>query len=122
VVSRFDPATGEFRSWELPIEPRGTETPYALHVDRRTDTVWICGTNSDSLIRFSPEGERFLVYPLPTRVTYTREIDFDEAGRVWTSNSNLPTWQVEGGFPRVIRLDPGPSSAGDALASRGDPH
>jgi streptogramin lyase len=56
------------------------------------------------------------VYPLPTRVTYTREIDFDAEGRVWTSNSNLPAWQVEGGFPRVLRLDPG---APAAVAARG---
>ena len=66
--------------------------------------MWICGTNSDSLIRFDPERETFSVYPLPTRVTYTREIDFDAQGRVWTSNSNLPAWQIEGGMPRIIRL------------------
>ncbi len=106
LVSRFDPVTREFESFELPIEPRGSAIPYALNVDRRTDTVWICGTNSDSLIRFEPASGRFLVYPLPTRVTYTREIDFDDQGRVWTSNSNVPTWQIEGGYPRLLRLDP----------------
>lgn len=106
VISRFDPATRDFRSWELPIAPRGTETPYALFVDRRTDTVWICGTNSDTLIRFEPEAERFTIYPLPTRVTYTREVAFDAQGRVWTSNSNGPTWQIEGGVPKVVRIDP----------------
>ncbi len=105
-VARFDPETREFREWELPTEPRGTETPYALHVDRRSDTVWICGTASDTLIRFEPEAERWSIYPLPTRVTYTREIDFDDRGRIWTSNSNGPAWQVEGGVPRVLRLDP----------------
>jgi len=113
VVARFDPKTRAFETFELPIEPKGSETPYALHVDRRSDTVWICGTNSDSLIRLDPATEEFTVYPLPTRVTYTREIDFDAEGRVWTSNSNSPTWQVEGGFPRVLRLDPG---AGARLA------
>ena len=106
LISRFSPQTGEFRSWTLPIEPLGTETPYALHVNRDTDEVWICGTNSDTLIRFDPKTEGFDVYPLPTRVTYTREIDFDAQGRIWTSNSNMPTWQIEGGFPRLIRLDP----------------
>jgi sugar lactone lactonase YvrE len=85
----------------LPIE-----TPYALHVERTTDTVWICGTNSDTMIRFEPETERFTVYPLPTRVTYTREVDFDAEGRVWTSNSNGPSWQIEGGLPKVTRIDP----------------
>jgi streptogramin lyase len=106
LVARFDPKTRAFKEYAIPIEPLGSETPYALHVDRKTDTVWICGTNSDSLIRFEPKREKFTVYPLPTRVTYTREIDFDAEGRVWTSNSNLPTWQIENGYPRVLRLDP----------------
>jgi streptogramin lyase len=104
LVARYTPSSGEFKTWKLPID--GVETPYALNVDRRTDTVWICGTNSDSLISFEPARERFTVYPLPTRVTYTREIDFDEGGGVWTSNSNFPTWQIEGPGPKVIRIEP----------------
>ena len=106
VIARFDPKTGDFREYTLPIEPLGSDTPYALNVHLPTGQVWVCGTNSDTLIRFDPKSEGFTVYPLPTRVTYTREIDFDEEGRVWTSNSNQPAWQIEGGMPRVLRLDP----------------
>ncbi|MBW2279775.1 MAG: carboxypeptidase regulatory-like domain-containing protein [Deltaproteobacteria bacterium] len=124
LLARFDPETREFKTYPLPIEPLGTETPYALNVDRRTDTVWICGTNSDTLIRFEPDSERFTVYPLPTRVTYTREIDFDEDGGVWTSNSNMPTWQIEGAIPKLLRLDPGAGAPMGTLAAlpaaRGD--
>jgi virginiamycin B lyase len=117
LVARFDPKTRAFEQFRLPIEPAGSETPYALHVDRRTDAVWICGTNSDSLIRFEPRSAEFTVFPLPTRVTYTREVDFDAQGRVWTSNSNLPTWQIENGYPRVLRLDPnGANGAASAPA------
>ncbi len=114
LVARYSPGTGEFRSWALPIE--GIETPYALNVDRRTDTVWICGTSSDTLISFDPDRERFTVYPLPTRVTYTREIDFDQDGGVWTSNSNFPTWQIEAPGPKVIRVQPGAASNEQGLA------
>ncbi len=121
VVSRFDPDTREFKSWTIPIEPIGTETPYALNIDG-DDSVWICGTNSDSLIRFDPAAEDFTVYPLPTRVTYTREIDFDATGRVWTSNSNAPTWQIEGGVPRVLRLDPAAFGAGTSKGVGGRDH
>ncbi len=110
LLASFDPATGAFATWALPIEPVSGETPYALHVEHRTDHVWVCGTNSDTLIRFEPETERFTVFPLPTRVTYTRDIDFDAQGRVWTSNSNSPAWQIEGGQPRVLRLDPNPGA------------
>jgi len=111
VLARFDPETRRFETWELPTP--GLDVPYALNVHPDTGDVWICGTNSDTLIRFEPEAERFTVHPLPTRVTYTREIVFDAEGRVWTSNSNVPTWQIEGGFPRVLRLDPD-GGAGDA--------
>ena len=118
VLARFDPRAGTFRTWDLPTEPRGTETPYALNVERRTDTVWICGTQSDTLIRFEPKSERFTVYPLPTRVTYTREIEFGPGGAVWTSNSNLPAWQIEGALPKVIRLEPDGAGAGSATLAR----
>ena len=114
LISRFDPQTRQFESWNIPIEPLGSETPYALNVDWNTDLVWICGTNSDTLISFDPRREHFEVYPLPTRVTYTREIDFDAQGRVWTSNSNVPAWQIEDGRPRVLRLDP--NARGSSLA------
>jgi virginiamycin B lyase len=116
LIARYSPKTGEFATWKLPIE--GTETPYALNVDRRTDTVWVCGTNSDTLIRFDPSSERFSVFPLPTRVSYTREIDFDEEGGVWTSNSNFPTWQIEGPGPKVIRLQPAAAPAPEMMAAR----
>jgi virginiamycin B lyase len=116
LISRFDPETRAFESYALPIEPLGTETPYALNVHPKTDQVWICGTNSDSLIRFDPEKEAFTVYPLPTRVTYTREIDFDAEGRIWTSNSNLPAWQIEDGMPRILRLDPAAQPIAEPIA------
>ncbi len=109
LVARFTPETRRFETWTLPGGPAGaagSELPYALNVDRRTNAVWICGTNSDTLVRFEPDAGRFTVYPLPTRVTYTREIDFDAEGRVWTSSSNSPTWQIEDGVPRALRLDP----------------
>jgi len=61
-------------------------------------------------------------------VTYTREIDMDEQGNVWTSNSNGPAWHVEGGIPKVTRLNPTGAPdieasglfSGAAAANRGD--
>jgi virginiamycin B lyase len=106
LIARYNPASGEFKTWKLPTG--GVDTPYALNVDRRTDTIWICGTASDTLMSFDPVDERFTVYPLPTRVTYTREIDFGADGAVWTSNSDFPAWQIEAPTPSIIRIQPGP--------------
>jgi virginiamycin B lyase len=108
LIARFNPATREFKTWKLPTGV--ADTPYALNVDRRTDTVWICGTASDTLISFEPTSERFTVYPMPTRVTYTREIDFGTDGAIWTSNSDFPGWQIEAAGPSVIKVEPGPPS------------
>ena len=114
LIARFTPSTAAFKTWKLPTD--GVDTPYALNVDRRTDTVWICGTNSDSLISFDPGSEQFTMYPLPTRVTYTREIDFDRDGGVWTSNSNFPTWQIESAGPKLIRVQPGAAPPPEVVA------
>ena len=119
LIARYTPSSGAFKTWQLPTaagDVPGVETPYALNVDRRTDTVWICGTNSDSLISFEPASERFTVYPMPTRVTYTREIDFDDHGGVWASNSNFPTWQIEASGPKIIRVQPDAAPAAEQMA------
>ncbi|MFT4613721.1 MAG: virginiamycin B lyase [Bacteroidia bacterium] len=94
------------KSYQIPVEPRGSEVPYAVFVDQETDDVWITGTQSDTIIRFAPGTERWTLYPLPTRVTYTRELDMDRAGNVWTSHSSSPAWHVEDGIPKVVRLNP----------------
>jgi streptogramin lyase len=111
-VAAFDPHGRRYREYELPIRPLLGEVPYALAVNPVTQDVWVCGTNSDTLLRLRPGASppEWTVYPLPTRVTYTRELDFDALGRVWTSNSNAPAWQIEGGQPRVLRLDPDPAA------------
>jgi virginiamycin B lyase len=134
-INRFDTKTMEWQeSYVIPVEPLGSEVPYAVFVDPKTDHVWITGTQSDSLIRFEPQNNNWTIYPLPTMVTYTREIDMDDQGNVWTSNSNGPAWHVEGGIPKVTRLNPtgapdieasglfngtGPAKEGEAVAQPG---
>ncbi len=118
-IALFDVKTRAFiDDIALPIVPLAGETPYALAVEPRTQQVWVCGTNSDTLMRYEPEARRFTVYPLPTRVTYTRELDFDAEGRVWTSDSNSPAWQIERGQPIVLRLDPDPNARAAGLAAK----
>ena len=106
-INRFDTRTMEWKeSLEIPVEPLGSEVPYAVFVDQQTDHVWITGTQSDTLIRYQSENGEWTIYPLPTLVTYTRELDMDGARNVWTSHSSSPAWHVEGGIPKVTRLDP----------------
>lgn len=106
-IHRFDTTEMAWKeSYVIPVEPLGSEVPYAVFVDQRTDHVWITGTQSDSIIRFEPRTENWTIYPLPTRVTYTRELDMDKARNLWTSHSSSPAWHVEGGIPKVTRLDP----------------
>ncbi len=104
LIARYTPSSGQFKTWPMPTG--GVDTPYALNVDRRSDTIWVCGTASDTLMSFNPTTERFTVYPLPTRVTYTREIDFDKDGAIWTSNSDFPGWHIEAPSPTFIRIQP----------------
>lgn len=98
---RFNPTTEEWSVYDLP--DADNQIPYALNIDSG-GYVWICGTASDSLHRFDPETEELVEFRMPSRVTYTREIEFDGQGNVWTCNSNGPARHTERGFGSIIRL------------------
>ncbi|MBM4244959.1 MAG: DUF4215 domain-containing protein [Deltaproteobacteria bacterium] len=104
VLGRFDPRSEDWRVYPLPTEPRGSELPYAITVDRRSGDVWITGANSDTLIRFRPSTEQWTVFPLPTPVDFTREIEFDDEGNVWTCTSDAEIGEGLPGTGRLIRL------------------
>ncbi len=104
-ISRFDPRTKTFKQFDLPVNPKGSETPYSLNVDLKRNYVWVTGNQSDSLFRFNPKTEEWLTIPLPRRSTFTRDIEFDEEGRAYASNSNFPAWHIEGAQPTLIRVE-----------------
>ena len=102
VFGSFNPKTEKWKVYELP--DADNQIPYALNVDPK-GYVWICGTNSDSIHRFDPKTEERVEFRLPSRVTYTREIEFDKEGNLWTSNSNGPARHSERGFGSIIKLE-----------------
>ena len=73
-----------------------------MNVDR-DGIVWVCGTHNDTINRFDPTTETLVEFRLPTRVSYTREIEFDDDGNVWTSTSG-PARHMERGVGAVIRI------------------
>ncbi len=112
-IGRFDPRQESWKTWELPTGPPGTELPYALAVEPRTGHVWVTGSNSDTLIRFQPGSERFDVFPLPTPVSWTREIEFDARGHLWTCTSNARIGPDREGVARFIELELPMEEAGE---------
>jgi len=119
-LGRFDPDTETFAFWRTPGPERadpafGTDYHYNLFVDRtgnagKKDTVYIAGTNSDSIIAFDPESETFTAYRNPTKGFFTREAEvFD--GAVWTVYSSDPAKHVEPSpesevpIPKLVRID-----------------
>src|SRR6185295_7295825 len=83
VVGRFAPTIERWKVFPLPTGIAGppgfgtSEMPYNLYANRQDGHVWINGSNSDTLIRPAPETEQFTAFPLPSRASYTREIEFD---------------------------------------------
>ena len=76
-----------------------------MHPD--TGIVWLTSNMSDRIFSFDPKTEAFTSYPLPTRVSYLRDLVFTEDGKVCSSHSNLPAYAIEGGLGGFICLDPG---------------
>ncbi len=100
VFAKFDPSAESWTVYDLPDAEN--QIPYALNVDAK-GIVWICGTGNDTINRFDPVTETLVEIPLPTRVSYTREIEFDDDGNVWTSTSG-PARHMERGVGAVIRI------------------
>lgn len=101
VFGRFDPTTEKWTVYPLPNYQN--QIPYALNV-APDGMVWICGTGNDTLHRFNPETEVLVTFPLPFRASYTREIEFDAEGNVWTSTSG-PARHMENACGTVIRIE-----------------
>ncbi len=101
-LASFDPNTEEWAVFDLPHGP--DSLPYALNINPVSGDVWITGTGTDSMLRFDVEKETFVEYRMPTRVTYTREIEFDAEGNAWTVNSNAPVRHVENGMGSIIQI------------------
>ena len=106
-VVRFDPRSGQFTRFDLPVLPKGSDTPYALNVDRQRGVVWVNGNQSDALYALDIARGTWRTIPLPRRVTFTRDVEIGEDGSVYTSNSNFPNWHVEDGQATAIRVQLG---------------
>lgn len=102
VIGRFDPKTEEWQMVDLPNKM--DQIPYALSVDPKTNMVWICGTMSDSMLRYNPKNKELVEYRMPSRVTYTREVEFGDDGSVWVCNSNYPVRHTERGRGSIIKI------------------
>ena len=95
-LMKFDTRAGTFETWKLPLlSPNEYETPYALNVHPKTGDVWITSNMSDRIFRFTPSTKTFVSYPLPTRVTWLRDLVFAEDGGICSSSSNLPAYGIE---------------------------
>jgi streptogramin lyase len=103
-IVRFDPATAKFTRFDLPLQPKGGDTPYALNVDRPRGVVWVNGNQSDSLYTFEIASETWQQIPMPRRVTFTRDVEFEPDGTAYTAIAHFPGWHVEDGQSTLIRV------------------
>jgi streptogramin lyase len=103
-IVQFDPATGQFTRFDLPLQPKGGDTPYALNVDRSRGIVWVNGNQSDSLYTFEIATGTWQQIPMPRRVTFTRDVEFEPDGTAYTAIAHFPGWHVEDGQSTLIRV------------------
>lgn len=87
-LAKYDPAADKWQEWKLPgDEPK----PYAVFVDEK-DMVWVSdfGIQDDtqSMVRFDPQTEKFEVFPLPSDHSNVRQIN-GRPGEVWGAQSGL---------------------------------
>ncbi len=106
-IARFEPRTGSFTRYDLPVVPRGSDTPYSLNIDKQRGIVWVTGNQSDALHALDIRSGTWRSVPLPRRVAFTRDVEIAGDGSVYVATSNFPSWHVEDAQPTLIRVEPG---------------
>ena len=105
MIVKYDPNTQKFTNYPLPVYPVGSESPYSLNVDLMRNTVWVNGNTSDALYSYNITKDQWQHYPLPKRVSFTRDVEIAPNGDVYTTNSSFPSWHIEDGQPTLIRIE-----------------
>lgn len=105
-IARYEPKTGAFTRYELPVLPKGSDTPYSLNVDRARHQVWVNGTNSDSVYRLDIATQKWTMFPMQRRVTFTRDVEFSPDGKVYLTGASFPSWMIEDTQPTLMELTP----------------
>ena len=81
-LSRYDPATADWKVWALPgTQPRA----YAVYVDA-SDIVWVSDFGGNAIHRFEPSDEAFFTFGLPSDPGEVRQIH-GRPGEVWGAES-----------------------------------
>lgn len=105
-IVRFDAEKEAFEFFDIPVNPIGSETPYSLNIDKQRKIVWVNGNTSDALYAYQYSTKRWQHYPMPKRVTFTRDVEIADDGTVYTTNSSFPSWHIEDAQPSLIVLKP----------------
>lgn len=106
LIAKYDAKNSKFYTYPLPVKPAGSETPYALNVDKTRKIVWVTGNQTDAVYAFNMTTENWQSFPMPRKTTFTREIEISpQDGSIFTSNSNFPSWHIEDAQPTLIKLE-----------------
>lgn len=105
-IARYAPATGAFTQFDLPLIPKGSDTPYALNVDVAKHQVWVNGTNSDSVYRLDIATQTWTQIPMQRHVTFTRDVEISPRGQVYVTSASFPSWHIEDAQPTLIEITP----------------
>jgi virginiamycin B lyase len=81
-LSRYTPASGQWKMWKLPGE---APKAYAVYVDER-DIVWVSDFGSNAVLAFDPAAERWTRYPGSGEGSNVRQI-LGRAGEVYLPES-----------------------------------
>lgn len=105
LIAKYDPKSNQFKLYDLPVIPKGSETPYSLNVDKQREVVWVTGNQSNTIMALDAKDESWKVFPLPKRTTFTRDVEILEDGSIYSANSNFPSWHIEDGQPTLIKIE-----------------
>lgn len=103
-IARYSPSQNRFDMFDLPVNPKGSDTPYALNVDKKRNIVWVNGNQSDAIYGYQVKTNSWKIIPFSRKTTFTRDVEIADDGSIYTCNSNFPSWHIEDSQPTLIKV------------------
>ena len=87
-LAKYSPDTNKWQEWKLPGDK---PQPYAVYVDEY-NKIWVSDfgiqNNTQSMLRFDPDNEKFKIIPLPSNHSDIRQIT-GRPGEIWGAQSGI---------------------------------
>ena len=117
ILGKYDPVSKDNLQFTIPIQGISS----AMAVDEVKDVWLTIGGQSNSIVRFSPNSNKFTLFDIPTANSLPTDITVDRQGKVWFTESVGKVGKLDPTTGNITEYQPFGTSLEEPSAILSDP-